>query len=166
VITLTLIGSEPHGWDGEALPNITPVFLDHFAGLEQLDCSSDDQVRAFLFKIEQLCAGSGRPFDAGRALARVNAVMARSPRLASAFNHGAAQLRGDWSGRFRGITQPTLVIHGEDDPILPVQNGKALASGIRGARLVTLAGVGHELPRQSLPVIVDEITSLSKLVAP
>ncbi|MBI5301472.1 MAG: alpha/beta hydrolase [Chloroflexi bacterium] len=48
--------------------------------------------------------------------------------------------------RLREIRVPTLVIHGDADPLVPYPNGQALASAIPNARLVTLAGVGH-LPR-------------------
>jgi pimeloyl-ACP methyl ester carboxylesterase len=157
VASLTLIGSEPLGWDGAPLPHIAPAFLEHFSGLASLDWSDEDAVRAFLLEVERLCAGSGHPFDESAAQRRVEAVMSRSPSLASAFNHGLVQLRGDWTGRFREISQPVLVIHGEEDPILPLPNGQALASGIPGARLVALSGLGHELPPETLPTIVDEI---------
>ena len=44
------------------------------------------------------------------------------------------------------IGVPTLVVHGSDDPLFPVEHGRALAAAIPGARLVELAGVGHEQP--------------------
>lgn len=160
VQSLTLIASEPLGWDGDPLPHIAPEFLEHFAELSDLDWSDKVSVREFLLEIERLCAGSGHPFDVEGAKSRVHAVLARSPHLASAFNHGMVQLRDDWSGRFRDIAHPTLIIHGEDDPILPPENGKALASGIRGARLLLLPGVGHELPSQVLVQIADAIAEL------
>jgi pimeloyl-ACP methyl ester carboxylesterase len=162
VQTLTLIGSEPLGWDGEPLPHIQPAFLDHFAALAKLDWTDADKVRKFLLEVERLCAGPGHTFDAGRAQAKVDAVMKRSCNLASSFNHGAVQLRNDWRGRFRDIAQPTLVIHGEEDPILPVQNGKTLASSIFNSRLKILPGVGHELPQQFFGDIIEEITTLAK----
>lgn len=160
VKTLTLIGSEPLGWDGEMLPHIAAEFLEHFATLASLDWSNPRRVRDFLLEAEKLCAGSGHSFDAVRAGARVEAVMRRSPRLASAFNHGLVQLRDDWIGRFRQITQPTLVIHGDEDPVLPLPNGEALRAGIPGARLRVLYGVGHELPVKAIPAVVGEITAL------
>ncbi len=160
VATLTLIGSEPLGWDGESLPHIAPAFMDHFAKLAGLDWSDADAVRAFLLGVERLCAGSGRPFNEARAGVYVEAVMARSPNLANAFNHGLVQLRDDWAGRFREIAQLVLVIHGEEDPILPLPNGKALATDIPGARLMVLPGVGHELPSEVIPAIVDGIAGL------
>ncbi len=159
VTGLTLIGSEPLGWDGEALPHIAPVFLEHFATLANLDWSKPQLVRDFLMNAERLCAGSGQPFDFERANARVEAVMSHSPQLASAYNHGWVQLRDDWTGQYRQITKPTLVIHGEDDPILPIENGEALASGIPGARLLVLPGVGHELPVRVMHTLVEEISA-------
>ncbi|MCU1451241.1 MAG: alpha/beta fold hydrolase [Acidimicrobiales bacterium] len=44
------------------------------------------------------------------------------------------------------ITAPTLVIHGADDPLLPVGNGRRLAELVPGARYVELDGVGHLIP--------------------
>lgn len=155
VASLTLIGSEPLGWDGPPLPHIAPTFLEHFGALGSLDWSDTADVRKFLVRIEELCVGSAYPFDVVRAQARVDAVIERSPSLPSAFNHGAVGLQKDWTGCFRVISQPTLVIHGDEDPILPVQNGEALASGVPGALLRTLGGVGHELPPQVIPELTD-----------
>lgn len=47
------------------------------------------------------------------------------------------------------ITAPTLVIHGDYDPLIPYPNGKYLAEHIQGVRFSTYAGVGH------LPMIED-----------
>lgn len=41
------------------------------------------------------------------------------------------------------ITAPTLVIHGDYDPLIPYPNGEYLASHIKGARLSTYPSVGH-----------------------
>jgi pimeloyl-ACP methyl ester carboxylesterase len=51
------------------------------------------------------------------------------------------------------IRQPTLVIHGVDDPLIPVDNGRQLAKVIPHAQYAELEGVGHmfawEAPRQT-----------------
>jgi 3-oxoadipate enol-lactonase len=44
------------------------------------------------------------------------------------------------------IAAPTLVIHGGDDPLLPVANGRRLAELVPGAHYVELPGVGHLVP--------------------
>jgi 3-oxoadipate enol-lactonase len=41
------------------------------------------------------------------------------------------------------ITAPTLVVHGDCDPLIPYPNGQYLAEHIKGARLITFPGVGH-----------------------
>jgi 3-oxoadipate enol-lactonase len=50
------------------------------------------------------------------------------------------------TGSPTAITAPTLVIHGADDPLLPVENGRRLAKLVAGARYVELPGVGHLIP--------------------
>jgi 3-oxoadipate enol-lactonase len=45
--------------------------------------------------------------------------------------------------RLTQITAPTLVVHGDYDPLIPYPNGQYLAEHIQGARLITLPGVGH-----------------------
>jgi pimeloyl-ACP methyl ester carboxylesterase len=166
VAALTLVGSEPLGWDGDPLPHIAPEFLDHFAGFADLDWSDPAAVEDFLLGIDRLCAGSGAPFDEAAARARIRAVLARTASPASMFNHGSRTTRRDWTGRFRAIAAPTQVIHGAEDPILPPPNGEALATGIPGARLVTLPGVGHELPDRALPAIAAAIAALTRQTAP
>jgi poly(3-hydroxyoctanoate) depolymerase len=59
----------------------------------------------------------------------------------------ALQLIGGygWTSRefARDISQPTLVISGDDDPLVPVINAQALADAIPSAQLMVLAGAGH-----------------------
>ncbi|MCC5989494.1 MAG: alpha/beta hydrolase [Pararhodobacter sp.] len=159
VASLTLIASEPLGWDGKALPHISQEFLDHFGALSSLDWSDRAAVADFLIESERLCAGTVVPFDEGRARARVERVMSRSDSLPSMFNHGALTTREDWTGRFREIGCPTMVIHGAVDPILPVENGRAIADGIPGASLAILARTGHEFPLPSIPGIAEQIAA-------
>jgi 3-oxoadipate enol-lactonase len=49
----------------------------------------------------------------------------------------------DVSGRLGEINVPTLVIHGDADPLVPLENGVFLAEHIAGARLIVYEGVGH-----------------------
>jgi pimeloyl-ACP methyl ester carboxylesterase len=73
------------------------------------------------------------------------------------FNHAALGLRRDWTGGVRRIGCPVLVIHGTDDPILPLPNGEAIAGAIPGADLMVLEGVGHELPSARLDDIAARV---------
>lgn len=70
--------------------------------------------------------------------------------------------------RRKDLTQihiPTLVVHGDADPVFRLQGGQATAAAIPGARLVVLPGMGHgALPRELWPRIIDEICTLSQTV--
>lgn len=159
VASLTLVASEPLGWDAAPLPHISPAFLRHFSDLETLDWSDTDAVTHFLMTTERLCTGSAYPFDEEAARRRVLQVLHRSQNPASMFNHAMITLRQDWTGRFRKVTVPVLVLHGEEDPILPVENGVSLAEGIDGAAFVRLPAVGHEIPAALIPDIADRIAT-------
>jgi pimeloyl-ACP methyl ester carboxylesterase len=63
---------------------------------------------------------------------------------------------GDRRARLRRIKAPTLVIHGVDDPLVPVEGGRDTAAHIPGARLHEIAGMGHDLPLE----LVDELAEL------
>lgn len=159
VASLTLIASEPLGWDGAELPHISQAFLDHFSTLASLDWSDRGAVADFLVESERLCAGTGTTFDEYRERARVERVISRTDSLPSMFNHGALVTRDDWTGRFREIGCPVLVIHGADDPILPVENGRAIAQALPHASLTVLTGTGHELPVMAIPELAEQIAA-------
>ena len=56
---------------------------------------------------------------------------------------------------------PALVLHGDQDPIINVKAGRATAAAIPGARLVVYPEMGHDLPRELWPSMVDEIAALA-----
>jgi pimeloyl-ACP methyl ester carboxylesterase len=58
--------------------------------------------------------------------------------------------------RLKKIRVPTLVIHGKDDPLVPVEHGMDTARHISGARLEIIEGMGHDLP----PPLDETLTSL------
>ena len=59
---------------------------------------------------------------------------------------------------------PSLIIHGDNDPLVPVECGIATAAAIPGATLKILKGMGHTLPVQLWPQIVADIVRLTKAV--
>jgi pimeloyl-ACP methyl ester carboxylesterase len=63
----------------------------------------------------------------------------------------------DTSARLASLGVPTLVIHGDEDEMLPVENGRQIAALIPGARLEILEGVGHmfwwEQPARSAELV-------------
>jgi pimeloyl-ACP methyl ester carboxylesterase len=59
------------------------------------------------------------------------------------------------------VRLPTPVLHGGQDPIINVKAGRASAAAIPGARLVVYPEMGHDLPRELWPSMVDEIAALA-----
>ncbi|MEL6981895.1 MAG: alpha/beta fold hydrolase [Actinomycetota bacterium] len=55
------------------------------------------------------------------------------------------------------VDVPTLVMHRVDDPIVPIELGRAVAAGIRGAKLVELPGVDHFGFAGDMDAWVDEM---------
>jgi pimeloyl-ACP methyl ester carboxylesterase len=73
--------------------------------------------------------------------------------------------------RLGDIAAPTLVVHGTDDPLFPYPHGETLGAEIPGARLLPLAGVGHEFPPPAtwdelVPAIVEHTTFTHESAAP
>jgi pimeloyl-ACP methyl ester carboxylesterase len=72
---------------------------------------------------------------------------------------GAIIASGNRTRQLRSIAAPTLVIHGSDDPLVNRSGGVATARAIPGARMVTVQGMGHDLPAAAWPQLLDEISS-------
>jgi 3-oxoadipate enol-lactonase len=91
-------------------------------------------------------------YDAFRAMAK--ALPAPVPVIMLQMQAIAAH---DTSGRLPSLAAPTLVIHGDQDEMLPVDNGRLIASLVPGARLEILEGVGHmfwwEQPERSAELL-------------
>jgi pimeloyl-ACP methyl ester carboxylesterase len=73
----------------------------------------------------------------------------------------AIQRSGNRTTDVQKITAPTLVIHGKDDPLIPVAAGRATAAAIPGAELWEVAGMGHDLPRALWPEFAERIVGLA-----
>lgn len=78
-------------------------------------------------------------------------------------NHGAAV--GNSPDRLKTvqqITAPTLVLHGEFDPVLPIDHGQYLADNIAGAKLIKL-DMGHLFPPTMSQQMADHVINFIKL---
>jgi pimeloyl-ACP methyl ester carboxylesterase len=59
--------------------------------------------------------------------------------------------------KLKSVTIPTLVIHGDADPLVPLEGGKDTAEAIPGAELIIMEGMGHDLPMELWLQIIDAI---------
>jgi pimeloyl-ACP methyl ester carboxylesterase len=62
----------------------------------------------------------------------------------------AVLTQGNRKAGLKGVKVPTLVIHGDADPLLPVEAGIDTAQAVPGARLKIIQGMGHDLPHGEL----------------
>ncbi len=100
----------------------------------------------------------GFPFDPEQQRERVLKNIRRSvypaglPRqLAAIIDDGCRR------SRLANVRVPTLVLHGEDDPLVKLEAGEDTAKHISGARLVTIPGWGHDIPLPLIPRVAQEI---------
>jgi pimeloyl-ACP methyl ester carboxylesterase len=73
----------------------------------------------------------------------------------------AIMASGDRTAALGRIRVPTVVIHGTDDPLIRLRAGKATARAIPGAELITIPGMGHDLPPEIWPALVDAIEAVA-----
>jgi pimeloyl-ACP methyl ester carboxylesterase len=71
--------------------------------------------------------------------------------------------QGDRRPALASVKAPTLVIHGTDDPLLPMEGGKDTAKAIPGSELMLIKGMGHDIPHGGAwPRIVEAIAAHTK----
>ena len=103
--------------------------------------------------------GTGIPFDEGRARKLVTASYDRSNyRPGYARQMAAIMVAGNRKSALGSITVPTLVIHGGDDPLVPLEGGRDTAEAIPGAELLIIEGMGHSLPPEVWSQVIASIT--------
>jgi pimeloyl-ACP methyl ester carboxylesterase len=73
----------------------------------------------------------------------------------------AALSQPNRTAALRGITVPTLVIHGLNDPLIAASGGLAVARAIPNSRFVGFSGMGHDLPRDLWPAFTEEIARIA-----
>jgi pimeloyl-ACP methyl ester carboxylesterase len=77
----------------------------------------------------------------------------------------AIMASGSRTEALRKLDVPAVVIHGESDPLVPLRGGIATARAIPGAELITIPGMGHDMPRELWPTFVDAIAKNTERAA-
>lgn len=102
----------------------------------------------------------GFPFDEERIRERAALQFDRCfhpPGMARQLSAILAQ--GSRRAALRDVKAPTLVIHGSEDPLVPIEAGRDTAAAVPGAELLVIEGMGHDLPRGAWDRIIDAVTS-------
>lgn len=163
VRTLTTACAVPG--DARGLRTLRYVNISSVARLSRMSFpdTREGAIRAGL-AVARFCAGPVEAFDEEEALARAEALADAGTRDTRAQSR---QIGAQWHGPpISEVTAPTLVLHGTDDPLIRPRAAAAIASRIRGARLVALPGVGHEIPPRTWSTVAGEVRVLADTAPP
>jgi pimeloyl-ACP methyl ester carboxylesterase len=124
---------------------------------EDLDTFLDEEVDAW-----RLTHGSKYELDVEWVRAQAATARSRADHPAGTARHVAAVVATpDRRPALALVRTPTVVIHGDEDPLVTLSGGEATAAAVPGARLVVLPGVGHSLPVEVWPDVLDEIDGVA-----
>lgn len=125
--------------------------------------ASMEDVIPFGLAISRAIGSPGYPADETRLRERIERDFKRSFHPTGPGRQLAAILDdGDRRKRLKTVTVPTLVIHGADDPLVPVEGGKDTAAAIPGAQLRIIEGMGHDIPVELVDEIADAIAGIAR----
>ena len=155
VSSLTPIMSSPGiGLEDSNLKGPTQEMME--AIIESMKLNMEGEYEDALVVNYRVLSGSRFPFNEEKFREQTKDVIAHGHNPFP--GHGAAVGQSPHRGvRLSEIDIPTLVIHGTEDAILPYDHGQALAEGIKNAELMTLEGVGHEIPEELSEEITQKI---------
>jgi pimeloyl-ACP methyl ester carboxylesterase len=101
-------------------------------------------------------------FDEARARERAARAVDRSSHLAGSVRQTAAIVASPpRDAALRTLDLPTLVIHGDADPLVPVEAGLDTHACIANSEMMLIEGMGHDLPMDVWPQIIEGITKLT-----
>lgn len=157
-LTITMIASGI--WDeNPELPVIDEKILNYHSAASEINWNHKSATLEFMVGGWRLLNGSKHLFDESRAYKLAEIEFDRAKNLLSMFNH--ALLRGgeEYYGKAKDIKIPALVIHGTEDPVLPLPHPQVIANTIPDSRLLLLEGRGHEIHFNDWDLIINEIIS-------
>lgn len=145
-------------------PGLPPSKPEAMAVLTTRPTSGDrDAVIAHGVRGEQVIGSPGYPVSEEAVRARVERDFDRMHYPAGPGRQLAAVVaNGDRRDAIRTIAAPTMVIHGADDPLVPVEAGRDTAATIPGALLTEVPGMGHNLPEALIPTILDAFEQVAR----
>lgn len=158
VRTLTSIGAVPGDVGGlSTLRYIHLPSIPQLARMKYPD-TREGTIEATL-AIARFCASPHQFFDEATQRARAERLADVGTRDVEAQSR---QIGAQWHGpAISTITAPTLVVHGEDDPLIRPRAARAITSRIPGARKSVLAGVGHDIPEPVWSTVAAEMRALA-----
>lgn len=157
VLSLTSIMSGPNGED-----QVPPTPEANAVLLPPAPKTREERI-ALGLNAKKTLLGPDDPYDEPYERARIEAAIDRAYHPAGFMRQliaiSAAPSRIE---RLRSLRVPTLVIHGDADILIPVENGRRVAAAVPGARLLEIHGMGHDIPKRVWPQVADAIAALAR----
>jgi pimeloyl-ACP methyl ester carboxylesterase len=127
--------------------------------LRPVSTNKEDYLEASV-RSSKVIGSTGFPFDEERARSRAELHYERCYHPMGVARQLAAILAsGDRTEGLANVTVPTVVIHGDADPLVTPTGGEATAKAVPGADHVVIEGMGHDLPEGAWPQVLDAITT-------
>jgi pimeloyl-ACP methyl ester carboxylesterase len=128
--------------------------------------TSREEAIAASVESSRVISSPGFPFDVELMTRRAEDAYDRCYCPAGTARQVAAILGSpDRTEGLRSVRIPFLVIHGESDPLVALSGGKATAAAVPDSKLIVIPGMGHDLPEDAWPQIIDAIVANTELTA-
>lgn len=115
--------------------------------------------------IEKIITGDVFAFEEDRARNYAERSYDRSFYPRGVVRHLAAIFAsGRRNEALQSVKTPALVIHGNRDPLIPIEGGKDTAKSIPGAKFLEIDGLGHYLSKAAWPTLIQAITQFIRQV--
>jgi pimeloyl-ACP methyl ester carboxylesterase len=145
-------------------PAVGQPHADAMAALMLPPPQNEQEVVEQALKTWRVLGSPGFPQPEERIAARAIAAYERGFHPAGTIRHLVAVLCSpDRTAQLRALQVPTLVIHGESDPLIDPSGGRATAAAVPGADLWTIPGMGHDLPPALFGEIAERVAAQSGL---
>ena len=156
VLSLTSIMSTVGG------PNVVEAEAEVLAALLQPPGETREERVERSLGMRRLISGSGIPFDEETARRKAERAVDRNFTPEGAARQLAAIVTApDRSPGLAQLRMPTLVIHGELDPLVPVANGHQTVAALAEPEVLFIPDMGHNVPQRLWPQLLDAVTRVA-----
>ena len=144
-------------------PDLPPASPEAQAALATTSEENEAAVVQRAIEMNGVLGSPGFEFDIERATRKAIAAFDRSFYPAGIARQMAAiAAHGDRREKLNQISVPTLIIHGTDDCLVPVEGGIDTHENIRNSELMLIEGMGHDLPVGAWKRIVEGVSNLTR----
>jgi len=166
VSSICLISATPGGpgHDASDLPGMTKEIAAVFSDPKPSEPNWRNKQEVVDYLVEAERPFGGTAFDEALTRQMATSTYDLVPELAYQLTNPYAISAGEsWRGRLKEITVPALIVHGSEDPLFPLEHGKALSREIPNAALLVIKGMGHaNIPKSAWNVLIEAIKKLAK----